>query len=104
MFALAVLDKLTPDDLANHTFVAGTGTITADGQVGPIGGIPFKMMRARQAGATVFLVPSGNCDEASQRAPDGLRLVRVATLADAVHALEVLHKGQQPRGCTDGGQ
>src|SRR5581483_2368592 len=50
MFALAVVDKLTPGALAGNTFVAGTGEITTAGQVGAIGGIPLKMIRAREAG------------------------------------------------------
>jgi PDZ domain-containing protein len=79
--------------------VAGTGEIAPEGQVGPIGGIPLKMIRAREAGASVFLVPAGNCTEAVQRAPEGLRLVRVGTLADAVHALDEVRAGQQPPGC-----
>jgi PDZ domain-containing protein len=100
MFALAIVDKLTTGALAGNTFVAGTGEIAPEGQVGPIGGIPLKMIRAREAGASVFLVPAGNCAEAAQRAPAGLRLVRVDTLADAVHALDEIRAGRQPRGCT----
>jgi PDZ domain-containing protein len=99
MFALAIVDKLTPGALTGNTFIAGTGEITAAGQVGPIGGIPLKMSRAREAGATVFLVPADNCAEAVQRAPAGLRLVRVGTLADAVHALDQLRVHQQPPHC-----
>lgn len=102
MFALSIVDKLTPGALTGNRFVAGTGEITADGSVQPIGGIPFKMIRARQAGATVFLVPAGNCDEAAQRTPDGLQLVRVTSLGDAVHALDQLRAGQQPTGCGPG--
>ena len=67
MFSLAVVDKLTTGDLAGSKFVAGTGTINADGKVGPIGGITHKMVAARDAGATVFLVPAENCYEASSR-------------------------------------
>ncbi|GAA2857859.1 PDZ domain-containing protein [Pseudonocardia halophobica] len=100
MFALAVVDKLTPGELNGGQFVAGTGTITADGTVGPIGGIPFKMRAARDAGAVTFLVPSDNCAEAVQNAPDGLRLVRVTTLASAVDALETLDGGGQAPLCT----
>jgi PDZ domain-containing protein len=100
MFALAIVDKLTPGALTGNTFVAGTGEITPEGQVGPIGGIPLKMIRAREAGASVFLVPADNCTEAVQRAPEGLRLVRVGTLADAVHALDEIRTGQQPPRCT----
>ncbi len=99
MFALAIVDKLTPGALTNNTFVAGTGEIAPQGQVGPIGGIPLKMIRARQAGASVFLVPAENCPEAVQRAPAGLRLVRVGTLADAVHALDAVRSGRQPPRC-----
>jgi PDZ domain-containing protein len=99
MFALAIVDKLTPGALTGNTFVAGTGEIATDGQVGPIGGIPLKMLRAREAGASVFMVPTENCAEAAQRAPDGLRLVRVGTLTDAVHALDEIRAGQQPPHC-----
>jgi PDZ domain-containing protein len=99
MFALAIVDKLTPGALTNNTFVAGTGEIAPAGRVGPIGGIPLKMIRAREAGASVFLVPAENCAEAVQRAPAGLRLVRVGTLADAVHALDTMRAGRQPPGC-----
>jgi PDZ domain-containing protein len=99
MFALAIVDKLTPGALTGNTFVAGTGEIATDGQVGAIGGIPLKMLRAREAGATVFMVPTENCAEAAQRAPDGLRLVRVSTLTDAVHALDEIRAGQQPPHC-----
>ncbi|MGH3670280.1 MAG: S16 family serine protease, partial [Pseudonocardiaceae bacterium] len=99
MFALAIVDKLTPGALAGNIFVAGTGTIVPAGQVGSIGGIPLKMISAREAGATVFLVPAGNCAEAVQHVPAGLRLVRVNTLTDAVHALDQLRGGQQPPHC-----
>ena len=58
MFSLAVIDKLTTGDLAGSKFVAGTGTIKPDGEVGQIGGITHKMSAARDAGATVFLVPA----------------------------------------------
>jgi PDZ domain-containing protein len=99
MFALAIVDKLTPGELNGGRFVAGTGEITSDGQVGPIGGIPFKMTAAREAGATVFLVPADNCLEAKQRAPEGLRLVKVETLTDAVQALESLSRGGDAPAC-----
>ncbi|MGH3889646.1 MAG: YlbL family protein [Pseudonocardiaceae bacterium] len=99
MFALAIVDKLTPGALAGNTFVAGTGEIATGGEVGPIGGIPLKMIRAREAGASVFLVPAGNCAEAVQRAPEGLRLARVGTLAEAVHALDDVRAARQPPRC-----
>ncbi|MGH3997027.1 MAG: YlbL family protein [Pseudonocardiaceae bacterium] len=99
MFALAIVDKLTPGALVGNSFVAGTGAIETGGEVGPIGGIPLKMIRARESGASVFLVPADNCAEAAQRAPEGLQLVRVTTLAEAIRALDALRAGQQPPGC-----
>ncbi len=98
-FALAIVDKLRPGALTAGAVVAGTGTITPDGRVGSVGGIPFKMVAAREQGATVFLVPAGNCAEAAQHAPDGLVLVRVGTLGDAVRAMGVLQAGGWPTTC-----
>ena len=100
MFTLGLIDKLTPGALTGGRFVAGTGTITADGTVGPISGIPFKMLKASQVGAQTFLVPAANCAEAAANAPDGLQLVRVGTLGDAVHALDTLRAGGVPQGCS----
>jgi PDZ domain-containing protein len=99
MFALALVDKLSPGELTGGRFVAGTGAIDAAGRVAPIGGIPFKMRAAQDAGATVFLVPDGNCREASATAPAGLQLLRVATLDDAVRQLEALDRGAPVVAC-----
>ncbi|KAA8958151.1 PDZ domain-containing protein [Mycobacterium sp.] len=99
MFSLAVIDKLTTGDLVGSAFVAGTGTITPDGTVGPIGGIEHKMTAARTAGATVFLVPAKNCYEASADDLPGLQLIKVETLAQAVEALHTMTAGKQPPSC-----
>lgn len=99
LFALGIIDKLTPDNLNDGKFIAGTGEIADDGTVGPIGGIPFKMIAAREAGATAFLVPAENCSEAKARSPEGLQLVRVASLSDAVHDLQAMKAGQPVPGC-----
>lgn len=90
MFGLGIVDKLTPGSLTGGEYVAGTGTISATGTVGTIGGITQKMIGARRAGATVFLSPPGNCAEASRTVPDGLRLVEAPTLASAVRSLEAI--------------
>jgi PDZ domain-containing protein len=99
MFSLAVVDKLTTGTLNDAKFVAGTGTISAEGKVGAIGGITHKMLAAREAGATVFLVPADNCDEARSGAQDGMQLVKVDTLGGAVDALGVLSAGGEPPRC-----
>ncbi|MFB6826646.1 PDZ domain-containing protein [Streptomyces virginiae] len=93
MFALGIVDKLTPEDLTGGKFVAGTGTITDEGKVGPIGGIQMKTIGARQAGAEYFLTPAENCASAASHVPDGLTLVKVSTIGDATKALEKISKG-----------
>jgi PDZ domain-containing protein len=99
MFALAVVDKLTTGDLTDSKFIAGTGTIESDGKVGPIGGITHKMLAAHEAGASVFLVPGDNCAEARTGNGDGLELVKVDNLGQAVDALNVLSTGGEPPRC-----
>jgi PDZ domain-containing protein len=99
MFTLGLIDRLGGQDLTGGEFIAGTGTIDADGNVGPIGGVLLKMITAREAGATVFLVPADNCAEALTQVPDGLHLVKVATLDDATQALATLREGGTPPGC-----
>ncbi|MDR7302913.1 YlbL family protein [Haloactinomyces albus] len=99
MFSLAIVDKLTPGPINGGRFVAGTGEINAQGEVGPIGGIGFKMVEAREAGATVFLTPAENCAVAEPQAPEGLKLVKVSTLTDATEALAAIRAGQSPPTC-----
>ncbi|MCI4062526.1 PDZ domain-containing protein [Micromonospora sp. R77] len=99
MFALGVLDKLEPADLTGGKVIAGTGTIDDEGRVGPIGGIAQKLVGAKEAGAKVFLVPADNCAEAVRNSQPDLPLLRVATLDDALTALETLRAGGQPTRC-----
>jgi PDZ domain-containing protein len=99
MFSLALIDKLTTGDLNDGRFVAGTGTIDGEGEVGPIGGITHKMLAAREAGATVFLVPADNCPEAKTDPQDGLEMVKVGTLTEAVDALNTISAGGEPPRC-----
>jgi PDZ domain-containing protein len=94
MFALGIVDTLEPTDLTGGKFVAGTGTMDADGKVGPIGGISMKTIAARQAGAQYFFTPSGNCSEAAAKTPAGLRLVKVDTLRQALDDLGRIRSGK----------
>jgi PDZ domain-containing protein len=87
MFSLAIVDTLTPDDLADGRNIAGTGTITPQGRVGPIGGIVQKMNGAAREGATLFFAPESNCNEVAAHVPDGLDVVAVKSLDEAVSVL-----------------
>jgi PDZ domain-containing protein len=93
MFALGIYDKLTPGSLTGGRFVAGTGTIDDDGKVGPIGGIEMKTVGAREKGAEYFLTPADNCASAAKDTPDGLTLVKVDTIDDALDALKDIRSG-----------
>ena len=103
LFSLGVVALLDGDgsggDLTGGRVIAGTGTIDAEGTVGSIGGITHKMLAAREAGATVFLVPADNCAEAVTAHQDGLQLVKVDTLTTAVDALNTISAGGEPPTC-----
>jgi PDZ domain-containing protein len=99
MFALGIMDKLTPSGLTGGRFIAGTGEISANGVVSPIGGIQQKMAGARAAGATVFLTPAANCPDAAGAVPQGMRLIKVSTLAGAVRDLKALRTGGSEPSC-----
>lgn len=94
MFALGIIDKLTPGSLTGGLHIGGTGTIQASGEVGPIGGVVQKLYGAKSSGASVFLAPAGNCPEIVGNEPSGLRVVKIEKLRDAVAALEKLSKNE----------
>jgi PDZ domain-containing protein len=93
MFALGIIDTLTPGSLGDGRTVAGTGTIDDAGAVGPIGGIRQKLFGAEEAGAELFLAPASNCDEVVGHVPDGLDVYAVSTLDDALEVLETTGEG-----------
>jgi len=95
MFALGIIDKLTPESLTGGEVIAGTGTITATGEVGGIGGIRQKLYGALGAGATWFLAPASNCDEVVGHVPGDLRVLPVETLDEAVEALGMVAEGPE---------
>jgi PDZ domain-containing protein len=99
MFTLGILDKLGPESLTGGKHVAGTGAISADGEVGPIGGINHKVVAAARKGVDVFLVPAQNCQQAVEAAPAGLLLMEVSSLSDALTGLAAVRDGEEIRTC-----
>jgi Lon-like protease len=85
-FTLDIIDELGPKDLDQGRTVVATGEIALDGSVHEIGGIKQKTIGAREAGADVFLVPDANA-EGARRYADGLRIVPVSDVDDALHSL-----------------
>ncbi|WP_166825367.1 YlbL family protein [Brevibacterium limosum] len=89
MFALAIVDELTPGAMTGGKHVAGTGEITPDGTVGPIGGARQKVAAATEKGATLFLSPADNCAEVMAAADQSkITVARIDTLDDAQTTVE----------------
>jgi Lon-like protease len=97
-FTLALIDELTPGELACGDKIAVTGTISLDGSVGPIGGLAQKVSAVHQNGVKTFLVPAGQSEfdhpEQVQRLEDAghgeVDIIPVATLDEALKVLEDL--------------
>lgn len=94
MFSLAIYDKLTPGELTGDLRFAGTGTIAADGAVGPIGGIRQKMAASATEGYDYFLAPRANCPDVVGHEPDGIEVVAVDTFEQALEMVEDLGAGE----------
>jgi PDZ domain-containing protein len=86
MFALGILDAITDGDLTRGHYIAGTGTISQDGVVGPVGGAAEKALAAEQDGAQLFLVPNDDATDAS-RWVRRIQIVPIQRFDDAVRAL-----------------
>jgi PDZ domain-containing protein len=92
---LAIIDGLTPGDLTGGKRVAVTGTISPNGDVGEIGGLPQKAVAAKAAHAQIFIVPvcvhDPGCDAdlktAKARVGKDVDVEPVATLAQALAIL-----------------
>ena len=88
IFALGIVEKLQSEDLIRGRNIAGTGTITDTGEVGPIGGITEKIIGAKKAGVSIFIAPIDNCSDITH--PEllkGIKVVPVATLSEALAVL-----------------
>lgn len=86
IFTLGIIEKMTSEDLIRGRKIAGTGTIDLEGRIGAIGGIESKLIGAARIGATIFLAPVSNCGDI-KHVPDGLQVIPVATLKEAIEVL-----------------
>jgi PDZ domain-containing protein len=100
IFALGVVEKLTPEEVVPPAVIAGTGTITASGEVGGVGGVRHKAFGAAEAGARLFLIPRDNCDQVRGMNISGMDIVPVATLDEAVDALARSRGGAPLPSCS----
>lgn len=93
VFALGIVDTMTPTPLVDGRHIAGTGTITGEGEVGAIGGITKKLIAASDAGAQLFLAPRDNCEEVAGAEPEGLTVAAVESLDEAVSVIQAWRSG-----------
>ena len=99
-FALGIVELLTPENILKGRIVATTGTIDEKGRVGSIGGIAEKILAAKEAGATIFMVPERNCKDLEPsvaKIPEGIQIVAVSSLTEAISALN----SKRARGCAN---
>jgi PDZ domain-containing protein len=90
MQTLSLYNRLTENDITQGRRIAGTGTINANGSVGPIGGVRQKVISAVRANVDVFFVPADDYAEALEELStqrSAMRLVPVATFQEALRAL-----------------
>jgi Lon-like protease len=99
MFTLSIIDKLTREDLTGGRRIAGTGEIALDGSVLPVGGVGEKLIAVRRQGVSTFLIPAENCASVRGQVPDGLRLVKVAKITDALRFLRDPGAAATAPGC-----
>jgi len=99
MFTLSIIDKLTSDDLTGGRRIAGTGEIALDGSVLPVGGVGEKLIAVHRLGVTTFLIPAENCAGVKGQVPDGLRLVKVSKVDDALRFLRDPKAAASAPGC-----
>ena len=99
MFTLSIVDKLTPEDLTAGRRIAGTGEIALDGAVLPVGGVAEKLIAVHRLGVTTFFIPADNCASVRGQVPDGLRLVKVSKIEDALAFLRDPKVAASAPGC-----
>ncbi len=99
MVGLVTYSAVSGEDLAAGRHIAGTGQLHADGTVGPIDGLLAKASGALRAGADVLLVPAPQRSELDGFVADGMRILGVTSLEDAITQLRVTRYsgGNTPR-------
>jgi len=97
MFSLEIYDQLTKQDLTKGHEIAGTGEISYDGKVLPIGGIDKKIIAADREGIEIFFAPNeggkkgSNFEVAKATAKEigtSMKVVPVDTFDEALNYLK----------------
>ncbi len=102
IFALGLAELLTPENILQGRKIAATGTISAEGKVGAIGGVEEKITAARKAGTEIIFISRENCDEIPEKV-EGLQVIAVSSLEEAYKSLINSQDSnfQGVKGCTN---
>ena len=93
MTTIDIYNKLTKEDITNGLKIAGTGTIEADGTIGEIGGVKYKLLGASKKKVDVFLVPKENYKECLKTKKDNklkIKIIKVNNIEEAIDKLKKL--------------
>ena len=87
MFAMEIYNQLSPVDITHGKKIAGTGTISSEGEIGRIGGALQKIMTAENADADMFIVPKDNYDDIKHYDAD-IKVITVENIEQIISHLE----------------
>ena len=94
MTTLAIYNALIPEDLTHGKKIAGTGSISLNGDVSEIGGVNYKLLGAVYGKADIFFVPKGDnfeeCIKLKKEKNYDIEVVGVSTVDDAINYLKNL--------------
>jgi PDZ domain-containing protein len=102
IFSLGLVELLTQEDLLQGRKISGSGTISADGSVGAIGGIAEKIIAAKKAGASILFASRSNCDEIPKDV-QGISVIAISNLNQAIDYLQqpLSTRSTGVTGCTN---
>lgn len=91
MLTLTIYNAISDEDIIKGRNIAGTGTISADGSVGEIDGIKYKIMGAAKNKMDIVFVPSANYEEAiktKEKYNYKINIIKVDNFSEAVEYLK----------------
>ena len=91
MLALTIYNAITKEDIIKGRKISGTGTISADGTIGEIDGVKYKVMGAHKNKMDIVFVPSSNYKEAidtKNKYHYDIDIVKVDNLKEVINYLK----------------
>lgn len=91
MLTLTIYNAITDEDIIKGRKIAGTGTISSDGQVGEIDGVKYKIMGAAKNKMDIVFVPSANYEEAiktKEKYNYKLNIIKVDNFSEVINYLK----------------